>query len=604
MIKAVLFDLDGTVIDSEQLWFACNKQFLEEHGIHPEPEQLYKTIGGSMDLTYRVLYSFFEEGTMTMSRMRSEYDAMFEGKIIRFREYLDPDVKDLLEYLKDAGIKTAVASASSLPYIEDVLDQCGIRDKFDLIVSGDAFDRNKPAPDVYTVTAERLGIPKEDCLVAEDSEIGICAGKNAGMFTVGVKGFGNQDLSEANLSFPNLRELKEWIHYELKKDSLVRLEENGKEIILIPTAHVSKNSAMFARAVMKYENPDSICIELDEDRYKSLTQKKKWEDTDIRSVIKDNKVGYFLVNLLLASYQRRMAGNLGSNTGQEMAEGIKASKERKIPLVLADRSVQTTFTRIWRTMGGKDKFKLLTSLITSIFDDEEISEEDISKLSERGELEAALGEIQAEFPQISKVLVTERDMYLAHKIKNAPGKKVVAVLGAAHTLGIQDWIHKDYSLKELDEVPPKKHTGTIILWGMIVLLAGMIIYTCVKNPEMGKAEIVNWILWHGILSALGCALCLAHPLTILTGFVAAPLSSLSPLLAAGWFAGMTEASLRKPTVKDFETLPEDVNTFKGFFRNKVTKILMVVILSNLGSSAATLFMGIDIVKTFLRLFGG
>ncbi|MBQ1306504.1 MAG: TraB family protein [Erysipelotrichales bacterium] len=602
MIQAVIFDLDGTLIDSEQVWNRANRSFLEKYGIHAEPEDLYPTIGGSMDVTYRVLYSFFEEGTMTMSRMRHEYDAEMEGMTIRFAELLDPDAKEVLEYLKEAGVRTAVASASSLPYVESVLKECGIRDLFDEVISGELFDRNKPSPDVYLVAAEKLGIPASACAAAEDSLIGIKAAKEAGMIAAGVKEYGNQDLSGADVRLKRLSEMMEWIEYERRKDSLIRLYTADKELVLIPTAHVSKNSALFAKGALKYEKPDSICIELDEDRYQSLTQKKKWEDTDIRSIVKDKKVGYFMVNLLLASYQKRIAKNLGSNSGQEMAEGIKAAKERNIPLVLADRSIQTTFTRIWRGMRGKDKFKLLSSFVSSVFEEEDISEEDIAKLSERGELEAALGQIQKEFPGISKVLVTERDQYLAYKVKTAPGKKVAAVLGAAHTVGMQEWINRDYDIAELDTVPPKRHTGKIILWTLIALLAGLVIYTCIKNPEMGKAEIINWILWHGILSAAGCALCMAHPLTILTGFLAAPLSSLSPMLAAGWFAGMTEATLRKPTVKDFESLPEDVNSLRGFFRNKVTKIMMIVILSNIGSSAATLFMGIDIVKTFLDLF--
>ena len=215
-------------------------------------------------------------------------------------------------------------------------------------------------------------------------------------------------------------------------ENIVKLNYQDKQIYLVKTAHVSKTSIEDVDKCIEEVKPDSICIELDEQRYEKLENPEKWRDTDIVKVIKEKQVGYLMVNVILSSFQKRMAKSLGSTSGGEMMEGIRLAKENNLNLVLADRPIKTTFSRIWNMLGGKEKFKLLVSIISSIFSDEEISEEELSKLKEADALEAALGEISKEFPVVKKVLVDERDQYLAQKIKTAPGKKIVAIIGAAH----------------------------------------------------------------------------------------------------------------------------------------------------------------------------
>jgi len=253
-------------------------------------------------------------------------------------------------------------------------------------------------------------------------------------------------------------------------------------------------------------------------------------------------------------------------------------------------------------MKGKDRIKLISSLFGSLFEEDQISEEDLAKLEEKDELTAALAEVEKELPFVSSILVTERDKYLAHKIKQAPGNKVIAVLGAAHTIGIQNWIKEDYSIEELDYVPPKKKTGKIIgvILGVLFMLMMFTLFR--KNPDVGKAGLLNWIIWHALLAALGGLLSLAHPLTTLCGLVLSPFTSLGFPIGCGFIAGLLEAKLRKPQVRDFENLAEDANSLKGFYRNKVTRTLLVVILINLGSSIATIFVGIDIVASFIGIF--
>lgn len=383
-------------------------------------------------------------------------------------------------------------------------------------------------------------------------------------------------------------------------ENIVKLNYKDKEIYLVKTAHVSKNSINDVKECIVEVKPDAICIELDEDRYKKISDPEKWSDTDIVKVIKEKKVGFLLVNLILASFQRRMAINMDSNSGGEMLEGIKQAKELNVPLVLADRPIKTTFSRIWNSLGLYEKSKLLVSIIGSIFDDEEISEEDLQALKEADALETALNEVGKEFPNVKKMLVDERDAYLSSKIKNADGKKIVAIIGAAHAGGIERNLDKDIDINELNVVKKKKGIGTVIKWLIPIAIISIIIYTLWSNRDAGLSQIKSWILWNGTLSALGTLLAFGHPLSILTAFVMAPITSLNPLLAAGWFAGIVEAMIRKPKVKDFENLGEDTNTLKGFWKNRVTRILLIVVFANVFSSIGTFISGLDIFTTFLK----
>lgn len=383
-------------------------------------------------------------------------------------------------------------------------------------------------------------------------------------------------------------------------ENIEKITYKDKEIYLVKTAHVSKNSIEDVKKCIEEVNPDSICIELDKDRYEKMSNPNDWSNTDIVKIIKEKKVGFLLVNIILSSFQRRMAKNLDTNSGGEMLEGINASKEKNIPLVLADRPIKLTFSRIWNNLGILEKSKLLVSIISSIFDDEELSEDDLKALKEADALEASLNEVGKEFPIVKKILVDERDAYLSSKIKNAPGNKIVAIIGAAHAKGIKENIDKDIDIDKLEIINKKKGIGTIIKWLIPVLIIFMIIYTLITNRNMGLEQIKSWILWNGTLSAIGTLLAFGHPFSILTAFVMAPITSLNPLLAAGWFAGLVEAMIRKPKVKDFENIAEDTSSLKGFWKNRVTRILLVVVFANLFSSIGTVVSGLDIFSSFLK----
>lgn len=385
-----------------------------------------------------------------------------------------------------------------------------------------------------------------------------------------------------------------------ESENITRLHVDGKEIILIGTAHISKKSAELVKEVIESEQPDSVCIELDDQRYKSILEGSKWKEMDIFEVIKKKRASLLLMNLAISSFQKRMAKQLGVNAGQEMLQGIESAKEIGAELVLADRNIQVTFSRIWGNLGFKGKGMLLSQIIYSIFSNESITEEELEKMKSQDMLDSMLAEFTESFPQLKRPLIDERDQYLAQKIKNAPGEKIVAVLGAAHVPGIIVQIEKDHDLKQLTKLPPKSKAPKIIGWSIPIIILAIIAYTFFANPSAGLQQTLSWIIWNGSLSAIGTAIAFGHPLAILTSFVLAPITSLNPLLAAGWFAGFVQAYFRRPSVKDFETLTEDVFSVKGFWNNKVTRVLLVVVLSNLGSSIGTFIGGADVIRLFLE----
>ncbi|MFS0614470.1 TraB/GumN family protein [Lederbergia ruris] len=386
----------------------------------------------------------------------------------------------------------------------------------------------------------------------------------------------------------------------MTEENITRIHLNDKEYILIGTAHVSKSSAELVKEVIESEKPDAVCIELDEGRYKSITDGNKWKDMDIFQVIKDKKASLLLMNLAISSFQRRMAKQFDIHPGQEMIQGIESAKDTGARLVLADRNIQITFSRIWGNVGFKGKAMLLTQVVASIFSRETITEEELEKMKSQDMIDSMLQEFTEAFPKLKTPLIDERDQYLAQKIKDAPGDKIVAVLGAAHVPGITKEIEKEHDLQELTKLPPKSKAPKMIGWSIPVLILAVILYTFIANPSAGLQQTISWFLWNGTLSAIGTAIAFGHPLAIITAFIAAPITSLTPLLAAGWFAGIVQAYFRRPNVRDFETLAEDVFHVKGFWHNKVTRVLLVVILANLGSSIGTFVGGADVIRLFFK----
>lgn len=386
----------------------------------------------------------------------------------------------------------------------------------------------------------------------------------------------------------------------MSEENITRFTIDGKEFILIGTAHVSKNSAEQVKEVIEAEKPDSVCIELDEQRYQSIMAGSKWEEMDIFKVIKENKSTLLLMNLAISSFQKRMANQFGINAGQEMIQGIQSAKEVGADLVLADRDIQTTFSRIWGNVGMWGKLQLLSSVIASIFSNETITEEELEKMKSQDMINTVLSDFTKSFPRLKTPLIDERDQYLSQKIKEAPGDKIVAVLGAAHVPGITEEIKKEHDLNLLSQRPRKSKAPKIITWMIPIFILAMIGYTFYNNPSAGLQQTMSWVLWHGSFSALGAAIAFGHPLTVITAFLVSPITALDPITAAGWFAGFVQAYFRRPNVGDFKNLANDVTSVKGFWNNKVTRILLVVVLCNIGSSIGTFIGGADVIRLFIQ----
>ncbi len=377
------------------------------------------------------------------------------------------------------------------------------------------------------------------------------------------------------------------------------LHFENKGITLIGTAHVSQESVDLVKQVIEEEKPETVCVELCPSRYQSLTQKKLWQDTNLIKVIREKKSFLLLANLMLASFQKKIGKKLGIKPGQEILQAIESAEAAGAQVHLADRDIRTTLARTWHLMGFWKKIKLMAQFMMSLGNVDEITEEEIEKMKNKDVLESLLSEIEQTLPEVRNVLIDERDQYLAEKIRTAPGNRIVAVVGAGHVPGILRYWEQSVDLAGLDEMPPKGHLFRVLKWIIPAAVIGIIAVGFYTAGAAGGTHMIKWwVLANAALAGLGAALALAHPLTILSAIVAAPLTSLNPMIAAGWVSGLVEAFIGRPKVKDFEALPEDIVSVRGFWRNKITRILLVVVLTNLGSSLGT-FVAIPLMAKVL-----
>ena len=374
--------------------------------------------------------------------------------------------------------------------------------------------------------------------------------------------------------------------------SVRRINLPGKEIFLIGTAHVSQRSVEEVRVAIETVRPDAVCVELDESRYRNLVDNNRWKRTNIIQVIRRGQAPLLLSSLIMTAFQKRIGAKLGIRPGAELLQAVKSAEAIGAEVVLADRDIQTTLRRTWRNLGLRGRLRLLLYLTASVFFVEEISEETSEKLKEEAHLTDVLQMMAKEFPSLKTPLIDERDLYLSEKIRTAPGQTIVAVVGAGHVPGILKAIQQPQDLGPLSKTPPPSFWGAFLKWAIPLLIVAIFVYGFVTG---GRQEMIQsiwiWFSINGSLSAIGAALALGHPVTILTAFLAAPLTSLNPMLAAGWVSGLVQALVKKPTVEDLESLPEDVTTARGFWRNPVSRILLVVVLTNLGSVLGTFIAG-------------
>jgi pheromone shutdown-related protein TraB len=375
-------------------------------------------------------------------------------------------------------------------------------------------------------------------------------------------------------------------------------EKINDNIILIGTAHISEESVNEVRKAIEIHKPDIVAVELCQRRFESITKKDKWENTPVTSLIKSNNSYFMLAQTFLSSIQRKLGKEYGVEPGSEMIAAMQEAEKFHLPVALVDRDITVTLKRAWRLMGVREKFKVVWEFLKAMigYDEEELDDLDLKELMKQDVLSQMMEEFSKIAPSAAKVLITERDLYIAQKISEESKKgKVVAVVGAGHISGIKKQLeehNKPVDLQALEQIPKKRFSLVkaveISIPVIFFSVIAWIIYSTGVDPWNKIKDIfVIWFLVHGILAAIGVLIARGHPLSAFIAFIAAPFTSLEPFFAPGWFAGLVEAKLRKPLIKDFQELSK-IQSIRDFLRNKVIRLLMVVALANLGSIIGTI----------------
>lgn len=369
---------------------------------------------------------------------------------------------------------------------------------------------------------------------------------------------------------------------------------DGREIVIMGTAHVSRESVDEVCAYIAEQSPNHVCVEIDAARYQSLTSGAGWSQLNIYQVLKSRRGFLLLGNLVLSSFQKRIGADLGVKPGEEMRAAIEASQAAGIPYSLCDRDIQTTLKRAWMKTGFWGKNKLLAALLSSVFTRESFNAEEIESLKQTSAIESMMNELADYLPSVKHVLIDERDRFLATRIFEARGERILAVVGAGHVPGIVTWLQRLESgeattdLSDINVVPPPRPISKVLPWIIPAAVFTLIVLGFVRSGWAGGFTMLSrWILVNGTLSAVGALAALAHPVTIIASFLAAPFTSMNPTIGVGMVSGLIEAVLRKPRVSDFESLQDDILSVRGFFRNRLTRILLVFLFSTIGSAIGT-----------------
>lgn len=375
-----------------------------------------------------------------------------------------------------------------------------------------------------------------------------------------------------------------------------------KTILLVGTAHISQQSTDLVTLVIEQERPDAVCVELDEKRYTALSRQNNWENLDLKQVVRNKQLATLMVNLILATYQKKLGGQIGIKPGAELLAAARTAEQMGVPIALCDRDVRVTLRRAWHATSFLKKGYLLATLLTSLFDKTELDEEKLAAMRRKDVLSELINELGTALPHTKEVLIDERDIFMAENIKRTPGQRLVAVVGAGHVEGIKRVISQDNSglIETISLVPPVGRLWKILHWlvpGLIVL--SLILIGVRQGTAEFTANAVYWIMAHGIPSAVGALIALAHPATIVSAFAASPVTSLSPLIGAGYVCAFIQVMTCPPVVKEFEVVSMDIVTFKGWWHNKLLRIFLVFLLTTVGSSLGTWIGG---YRVFNSLF--
>lgn len=381
------------------------------------------------------------------------------------------------------------------------------------------------------------------------------------------------------------------------------LDRDGVHYTLLGTAHVSHASANAVREMARSGDYDAIAVELCATRLEALKGKKDWTELDLYRIFREKKAGMVMANLALSGYQRRIAEQFGIEPGAELKAAADAAEDLGLPLQLIDRDLSITLKRCYRNIPWYKRLYLTTGLLISSVSSEEIDEDSIEKLKEGDILEATFSEFAEHSPELYESLIGDRDRYMAAALRDQnrdqTGRKVLAVVGAGHLEGLSGYLQNGEvdprdEMASLTLIPPAARWPRLIPWVIVALVITGFAIGFSRSPELGWRLVVLWVAINGGLAGLGALIARAHPLTVLSAVVAAPITSLNPTIAAGMVTGLVESWIRKPKVSDLQRLRLDITTMKGWFSNPATRILLVFFFSNLGSAIGTWIAGFQI----------
>lgn len=386
----------------------------------------------------------------------------------------------------------------------------------------------------------------------------------------------------------------------------VEIERDGVHYTLLGTAHVSKASVDAVLATIDSGRFDAIAVELDPQRLKALTEPDTLAELDLVKVIRERKVAPFAANLALAAYQRRLAEQMGIEPGAELKAAAIEAQARGLSLQLIDRDVGITFRRILHGLGWWDRMKLVSGVGASLFSTDEVSEEDIERLKEGDMLESSFGEFAQQTPTLFATLIDERDQYMAARLRQREdgAKRVLAVVGAGHLKGMTRYLSENSDTPEsvtqrLCVIRQRRKIPWITLTLLTLIFGGIAWGWYHGGVSLGRDLLLQWVMWTCGLTALGALLAGAHPFGILLGTTVAPFKPFRPGLPSGMFSALVDLRLRKPAYPDFLALRDDAQTLRGWYRNRVTRVLLVFLLTNLGTVAGEWMAGARILGKLL-----
>ncbi|AOX63839.1 TraB/GumN family protein [Stenotrophomonas bentonitica] len=380
------------------------------------------------------------------------------------------------------------------------------------------------------------------------------------------------------------------------------VERDGVRYTLLGTAHVSQASVEAVERAIESGRFDAVAVELDAQRLQALTNPDALAKLDLVEVIRKGRVALFAANLALAAYQRRLAEQLEIEPGAELKRAVVMANERNLPVHLIDREVGLTFKRASQRLGFFGKIKLVMGLGAGLFASEEVGEDEIEKLKQGDMLEASFGEFASESPALYETIIGERDRYMATRLREVHDpaqREVLAVVGAGHLAGLARYLETDTDapgpLREsLEDVPKKRNIPWITLAILAIVLTGIGVGFYRGGLGVGSELLAVWAMYTGGLAGLGCLLAGSHPLSILTAIVVAPFKPFRLSIPTGAFSALVEARLRKPAYEDFLKLRDDAQSVKGWYRNRVTRVVLTFMLTNLGSMLGLWLTGFQV----------